>query len=109
MSEDKLIVQVALKIKLPPGKTVGKKVLQQILDIMMKGERLPRNVEIRGIFWRNPTRGKVSDWRYHEGADLRVAPQPIEPHPRGSLRSAIDTIFNERMPRENISFHLQTE
>lgn len=92
---DLLQVQVALKIGIPPGKKVHPKVLNQIIDRMVHGETLPPNVEVRGIFWRNPKRGgSLSHWRYHEGADLAAAPTsaPLEPSPRGSLQDAISTL-----------------
>jgi hypothetical protein len=91
---DKLLVQVALKVKLPRGKKLSKNALQEILDRMVAGDDLPRNVEVRGIFWRNPNRrGSLSYWRYHEGADLSAKPAgPIESTPRRSLQEAIDSL-----------------
>lgn len=92
---DPLQIQVALKIKAPPGTKIHPHVLQEIIDRAVNGEKLPPNVEFRGIFWRNPNRkGNLSHWRYHEGADLSAAPTsaPVESSPRGSLRDAIDTL-----------------
>jgi hypothetical protein len=93
MSNDKLMVQVALKIRAPEGIRITKKVLSEILQRLVDGKPIPPNVEVRGIFWRNPSRtGNLSDWRYHEGADLSNAPYPIESSPRGSLQDAISTL-----------------
>lgn len=92
---DTLQVQVAFKIKAPPGATFAPEVFKQLIDRMIRHEPLPKNVEVRGIFWRNPDRkGKLSYWRYHAGADLKAAPRnaPIESSPRGNLRDAIDTL-----------------
>ena len=92
---DLLQVQVALKIKAPPGTKIAPQVLQQIIDRAVNGEELPRNVEFRGIFWRNPNRrGSLSYWRYHAGADLSAAPTsaPLESSPRGSLSDAVSTL-----------------
>jgi hypothetical protein len=91
---DKLIVQVALKVKIPRGKTLSKNALQEILDRMVAGDELPKNVEVRGIFWRNPNRkGSLSYWRYHTGADLSAKPAgPIESTPRGNLQGAIESL-----------------
>lgn len=92
---DPLQVQIALKIKAPPGYKISPKVLQQIIDRAVNNEPLPPNVEFRGIFWRNPNRkGSLSHWRYHEGADLNAAPTsaPLESSPRGSLQDAADTL-----------------
>lgn len=83
--KDPLIVQVSLKIGLPRGRKVkvSKKALQGILDRMIAGKPLPKNVDVRGIFWRNPRRrGMAGDWRYHAGADMSIAPSPLEDHPR---------------------------
>lgn len=91
--EDKLIVQVSFAIKAPKGTVITKKALNGLLDLVVAGKPLPRNVKVRGIFWRNPERrGTLSYWRYHSGADLSVAPTPIESTPRGSLREAVDTL-----------------
>lgn len=92
---DLLQVQVALKIKAPPGKTIHPQVLNQIIDRIVHGEDLPPNVEVRGIFWRNPNRGgSLSHWRYHTGADLTAAPTsaPLESSPRGSLSDAVGSL-----------------
>lgn len=102
---DPLQVQVALKIKLPPGKQISPRVLQQILDRAVNNEPLPRSVEFNGIFWRNPARkGSLAHWRWHVGANLdKVAPKdirgnrhidgvPVEETPRGDLRQAVDTL-----------------
>jgi hypothetical protein len=92
-SKDNLMVQVALKITAPKQVRITKKVLSEILQRLVDGRPIPPNVEVRGIFWRNPSRrGSLSDWRYHEGADLSSAPSPIESSPRGSLQDAIDTL-----------------
>lgn len=91
--KDKLVVQVALRIKTPPGVEIPATTLQDILDRIVSRKPIPKTVEIRGIYWRNPNRtGRLSQWRYHEGADLTVAPVPRESSPRGSLRDAIDTL-----------------
>lgn len=91
--KDKLVVQVALRIKVPPGTNIPASTLQEILDRLAAGKRIPKTVEIRGIYWRNPNRsGRLSQWRYHEGADLSTAPVPRESSPRGSLQDAIDTL-----------------
>jgi hypothetical protein len=102
VSDDSLLVQVALRFNVPENVSFRptRKMMQDILDRIVAHKRLPKNVEIRGIFWRNPTRGRKysggpsNRWRYHEGADLRLAPQPLETSPRGSLRDAIDTLGN---------------
>jgi hypothetical protein len=93
MSNDKLMVQVSLNVKLPKGVKITKKALQEILQRLVDKKPIPKNVEVRGIFWRNPNRsGHLGEWRYHEGADLSSAPSPIESRPRGSLRDALDTL-----------------
>ena len=93
MSDDKLMVQVSINVKAPAGVKITKKVLQEILQRLVDGKRIPKNVEVRGIFWRNPNRtGKLGAWRYHEGADLSNAPSPLEPRPRGTLQDAISTL-----------------
>src|SRR5882724_5839522 len=85
--QDALMVQVSLQIGLPRGRKVkvSKKALQGILDLMVAGKKLPKNVTVRGIYWRNPGRkGKGGAWRYHEGAALtgKGVPRPLEEHPR---------------------------
>lgn len=93
MSTDHLMTQVSFSIKAPKGAVITKRVLNQLLDRVLQGRSLPKNVTIRGIFWRNPGRkGKLSYWRYHSGADLSKAPRPLESSPRGSLQEAIDTL-----------------
>lgn len=92
---DLLQVQVAIKIRAPKGTKIAPQVMQQILDRAVNGEDLPANVELKGIFWRNPNRrGTLSYWRYHEGADLNARPTnaPIESRPRGSLSDAVATL-----------------
>lgn len=90
---DKLNIQIALKIGLPPGTKIKKKVLDEIIERLINDKPLPKNVEVRGIFWQNPNRaGALSYWRYHQGADKSVGPRPIESTPRGSLQDAIDTL-----------------
>lgn len=83
--KDALMVQVSLKIGLPRGRKVkvSKQALQGILDRMIAGKPLPKNVQVRGIFWRNPNRrGALGRWRWHRGADLSDAPKPLEDDPR---------------------------
>jgi hypothetical protein len=103
---DSLQVQVALKIKLPRGVKPSPSLPSKIIDAMVHGEELPPNVEVRGVFWRNPTRkGDLAHWRWHEGADLdKVAGPPdaygrrfingveVESTPRGSLQDAIGSL-----------------
>lgn len=90
---DKLNIQIALEIGVPKGTRIKKKVLDEIIQRMIDDKPLPKNVKVRGIFWQNPNRsGKLSYWRYHEGADLKGAPTPRESSPRGSLQDAIDTL-----------------
>lgn len=90
---DKLMVQVALKITAPKQVRITKKVLSDILQRLVDKKPIPANVEVRGIFWRNPSRsGALGDWRYHAGADLSSAPSPLESSPRGNLQDAIDTL-----------------
>lgn len=92
---DPLQIQIALTIKAPPNMRIKPEVLEQIIDRMVAGKELPRNVKVRGIFWRNPNRvGSLSHWRYHEGADLSAAPTsaPVESSPRGSLQDAVSTL-----------------
>jgi hypothetical protein len=92
-NQDKLMVQVALKVRVPEGVKITKKALSEILQRLIDHKPIPKNVEVRGIFWRNPSRsGSLGDWRYHVGADLSIAPRPLESSPRGSLRDAIDTL-----------------
>lgn len=93
---DALQVQVALRIKAPRGVSISPRVLRQILDKMVNNEELPPNVEVRGVFWRNPDRkGSLAHWRYHEGADLtalRPEGAGVETSPRGSLYDATSTL-----------------
>ena len=90
---DKLNVQLALRIGVPPGTKIKKRVLQEIIDRIIAGEELPRNVEVRALAWQNPDRyGNLSDWRYHAGADLTAVPSPRESSPRGTLQDAISTL-----------------
>lgn len=103
---DRVDVQIALKIKAPKGAKIKKSVLDQIVDRMVRGKKLPKNVEVRGIFWRNPDRkGKLAAWRYHRGADLSSAPAgPREARPRSeSLQDAIDSL-SFILYQGNISF-----
>lgn len=87
------MVQVSIKITGPKQIRITKKVLGDILQRLVDRQPIPPNVEVRGIFWRNPSRrGALSEWRYHSGADLTNAPSPIEDSPRGSLQDAIDTL-----------------
>jgi len=92
--QDSLNVQIALKIRRPPDKTVSKKVLDEIIQRVIRHQPLPKNVEVAGIFWQNPERkGSLANWRTHRGADLSKAPGPLATgYPRGSLREAIDTL-----------------
>jgi len=93
MSDDSLIVQIAFNIKAPKGARISKKVLNELLQRLVENKPLPRNVTVRGIFWRNPDRrGRLRDWRYHDGADLTIAPHPIESSPRASLQDAVNTL-----------------
>ena len=102
---DSVHVQVSFAIKTKPGAKIAKPVFDELLQRVIDGKKLPQNVEIRGIFWRNPDRNKPLDrWRYHAGADLTIAPKYIENFPRGNLQDAIDTLFDGRIPTDNISF-----
>ena len=94
MSDDKLIVQVAITVKVPGSVRITKKVLNELIQRMVEGKPIPPNVEVRGIFWRNPNRtGNLAAWRYHDGADLSAAPDgPIESRSRGSLQDALTTL-----------------
>ena len=103
---DRVDVQIALKIRAPEGVKITKKVLDQIVQRMSEGKKLPKNVEVRGIFWRNPDRkGKLAAWRYHRGADLSAAPagaRESRPRPE-SLQDAIESLAFILM-QANISF-----
>lgn len=102
---DPLHVQVAFKIRAPKDAKISKKVFEELLQRIIDDKPLPKNVEIRGIFWRNPARRKpLNLWRWHDGADLRIAPKPIESFSRGSLQDAIETLLLDRLPIDNISF-----
>lgn len=102
---DALHVQVAFRIRAPKDAKISKRVFHELLQRVVDGKPLPRNVEIRGIFWRNPNRKSPLDkWRFHDGADLTIAPRPIESMPRGSLQDAINTLFDNRLPIDYISF-----
>jgi hypothetical protein len=95
--QDALSVQVAIHIKHPDKNfRPSRRMLSQIIERLVNHQPLPRVVEVRGIFWRNPDRrGRLSEWRYHEGADLsafRDDGNGIEGTPRGNLRSAVDTL-----------------
>lgn len=94
--QDRLEVQVAIKAKLPPGKKLSRDAMDEILERVVNGAELPRNVEVRGIFWRNPNRrGRLADWRYSEGADLSMLKPGgagVESSPRGSLSEAIESL-----------------
>lgn len=94
--QDALQVQVALKIRAPRGTKIAKSALKDIMRKVLEGEKLPPNVKVDGIFWRNPNRsGQLSYWRYHEGANLRrlkARGAGVESAPRGSLQDAIDTL-----------------
>lgn len=94
MSNDRIMVQVALKMRLPRGKKVPNEVLQQILHLIAQNEPLPKVVSSYSVFWRNPERkGEAGYWRYHQGADLSQRPKgPIQSAPRGSLQDAVDTL-----------------
>lgn len=99
MSDDKLMVQISLSINAPEGVRFSKKVLQEIMERVIAGKKIPDSVTVRGIFWRNPNRtGNLGAWRYHEEADLEGAPTPRESRPRGTLQDAIETLapFLER-------------
>jgi hypothetical protein len=104
---DLLQVQVAINIRAPRGVRIHPQVNQQILDRLASGGKLPPNVEVRGIFWRNPNRrGELSYWRYHEGIDLDkvkgvttdlagnhyIDGTRLEDSPRGSLQDAVDSL-----------------
>jgi len=55
--------------------------------------KLKHGLLIRGIFWQNPARhGRLREWRWHDGADLDVAPHPLESSSRGSLEDARETL-----------------
>jgi hypothetical protein len=95
MSTDKLIVQAAITVRVPEHINITKRVLDEVMMRVVNGQEIPPNVEVRGIFWRNPNRhGTLGYWRYHEGADLSAAPTdaPLESSPRGSLQDAIATL-----------------
>jgi len=92
MSDDPLRVQVSITIKTPPDVRVTKKVLQQILTMMVMGDTLPKTVTIRAIAWQNPSRkGKMRLWRW-AGDDPTGLTGERESSPTGSLQSAIDTL-----------------
>lgn len=89
---DALRVQLSLSIKTPPGVRVSKKVLDQLLEMIINGEELPTTVRIRAVGWQNPNRrGNLALWRW-AGSDPSGLPSNRETSPRGSLRSAIDTL-----------------
>lgn len=93
---DALVTQVAFRIGLPKGTKIRKSVLKQLVQRVIDDRPLPKNVELRGIFWQNPNRkGRLSEWRYHEGADLSALKSGgygVESAPRGSLHDAIITL-----------------
>lgn len=92
MSEDTLRVQVSLTIKTPEGVRVSKKVLEQILGLLIDHKPLPNTVTVRAIAWQNPERrGKMKLWRW-AGDDPTGLTGDRESSPSGSLRSAIDTL-----------------
>jgi hypothetical protein len=92
MSQDNLRVQLSIAIKLPEGVRVTKGVLQGLIDRLIAGKSMPKNVRIRAIAWRNGNRrGDLALWRW-AGPDPSGIKGSRETSPRGSLRSAIDTL-----------------
>jgi len=90
--KDPLRIQLSMKILHPPGMRVPKKVLEQILDLLIADKPLPKVVTVRAIAWQNPARkGKMSLWRW-AGPDPTGLRGERESSPSGSLRSAIDTL-----------------
>lgn len=82
---DPLMVQVSLTIKAPKGAVISRRVLDQILERMVERRTVPKNVIVRGIYWRNPNRrGSAGAWRWHADRDKNDpnAPQPLEASPR---------------------------
>lgn len=105
---DRLAVQVAFRIKkADDGKKVTRKTLNALLELVVERKKLPKTVELLAVAWRNPDRpGRLSMWRYHEGAEINFVPQPHESTPRGSLREAIRTLFEERISPADIYFQV---
>jgi hypothetical protein len=107
---DPLSVQVSFRVRVPKGTAVSKRGLNAVYENWIDTGELPHSVEIRGIFWKNPTRnGKLADWRWSAGSDLgvlipgydRMTPQEkakarhakgVESSPRGDHEEARDTL-----------------
>lgn len=93
---DPLSVQVSFRLKLPKDKHISKRALSHFYSEWVLTGKLPKWMEIHGIFWRNPARhGAYADWRYSDGSDLsalRDEGAGVESFPRGSHDDARVTL-----------------
>ena len=70
---DALSVQFSFKVRVPKGVSITKKVLNEIYLEWVETGILPKGIEIRGMFWKNPDRHPpLDDWRYSAGSSLSV-------------------------------------
>lgn len=70
---DPLSVQVSIKLRLPKGFRITKKVLNDAYLQWVETGELPPSMEIRGIFWKNGARRSLLDfWRYSSHSDLET-------------------------------------
>lgn len=93
---DPLSVQVSFRVKVRKGVQVSKFALNQAYLQWVETGNLPPNIEIRGIFWRNPARkGSLADWRYSAGSDisaLKTHGAGVESSARGDHEDARSTL-----------------
>lgn len=109
---DPLSVQVAFKVLKPKGVDISRKALNELYLHWVETGELPRNITIRGIFWKNSNRREpLNFWRYSSYSDISVlvkdwenlTPQQkkeirkkrgIESEPRGHHEEARTTLQN---------------
>lgn len=70
---DPLSVQISFRVKKPKGTEISRKALNDLYLHWVETGELPRNMEIRGIFWKNSDRREpLNFWRYSKDSDLSV-------------------------------------
>jgi hypothetical protein len=83
---DPLSVQVSLRVRVPKGTQITKKALNEIYLNWVETGNLPPNIEIRGVFWKNPARrAPLDDWRYSSYSDLSTIIKPLKFRVDGEL------------------------
>jgi hypothetical protein len=79
-SRDPLSIQISVKARIPKGKTISKRVVQEAIQFRARTGKNPKGMKLKIVAWRNPVRKnhKLENWRSgSQAAAWRTLRRPL--------------------------------